>query len=848
MMKNFTEIKPLCYWVQHILPLVYDDSLSYMEVLGRVTIRLNELIENNNEMPDYIRELIKEYIDSGEIEKVLSEVLANYMLNVKFPPEGLTPASGDGTKDDTEAIQGCIDYAFSQGGMCVYFPSGKYLTQSLTLKNNVALSGFDRSTTVIVLKGGAISPLISGSCKNNTLSRLSFDGNMDIQVNNIDTVVLTGSEYIVENCYFTDGYTLLTFNLDGGLELTNCKFGKAVYEHLLVTGHGNVVANNLLFEFLSVLNGKYIIENLVDNAQYTNIYSVANVDTAIKNSANNSVFVGQVLNSTHTHLNVGINNYYNFYSRGGTINDLINDEKTERLEADNVLHSNIENEKNARENADNVLQNNITNEELSRINSDNVLQQNINSLKDIVFLDDHNSKNVKQFGAIGDGITDDTTAIQSAIDSVVNGGVIYFPSGKYKITQTLNIEKPRNGNGFTIMGNGDDSVLLHSFTDNLFNFTEWTSLINVRNIRITCTVRQTSGSAFYFLNGVYQASFINCRYDLDNEEELSNRHYPWSFFNCPNAVTTDTIAFINCYIEHVDGPCYHLGRGSSVWVTGGRVIGTGFTENRETSIGLLFTGDMGGVYLTSVDIIACHIGLHSTNEIEAQNREYFINNVTFDGNDTGVLIADDVFISLSNVWLCTSKNSCFQVLEGSNPEIVQTGGTVSMGGVATSGIGNGMIIAGGSATITGVKFGYNGGTSLYMHGSTPERRNLVSNCQFYNNFFVMDIADYAFIHGNSAYNNTTPESNINISGGGVVLLDNIGISIVNPTPVIPDSGISVVNNFGGRFMVAVDGIETTDVYVNGVKAGNASCTVVLKPGDFISLGYVTAPTWTWFNI
>ena len=84
-MKNFTEVKPLCYWVQHILPLVYDDSLSYMELLGRVTKRLNELIENNNKLPDYIIELIKEYISSGEIEKVLAEVLANYMLNVKFP-------------------------------------------------------------------------------------------------------------------------------------------------------------------------------------------------------------------------------------------------------------------------------------------------------------------------------------------------------------------------------------------------------------------------------------------------------------------------------------------------------------------------------------------------------------------------------------------------------------------------------------------------------------------------------------------------------------------------------------------------------------------------------------------
>ena len=43
---NFTEVKPLCYWVQHILPLVYDDSLSYMELLGRVTKNLSLTITN----------------------------------------------------------------------------------------------------------------------------------------------------------------------------------------------------------------------------------------------------------------------------------------------------------------------------------------------------------------------------------------------------------------------------------------------------------------------------------------------------------------------------------------------------------------------------------------------------------------------------------------------------------------------------------------------------------------------------------------------------------------------------------------------------------------------------------
>lgn len=39
---------------------------------------------------------------------------------------------------------------------------------------------------------------------------------------------------------------------------------------------------------------------------------------------------------------------------------------------------------------------------------------------------------VKDFGAVGDGITDDTTAIQQAINTIGEGGVVYFPPGTYK--------------------------------------------------------------------------------------------------------------------------------------------------------------------------------------------------------------------------------------------------------------------------------------------------------------------------------------------------------------------------------------------------------------------------------
>lgn len=47
--------------------------------------------------------------------------------------------------------------------------------------------------------------------------------------------------------------------------------------------------------------------------------------------------------------------------------------------------------------------------------------------------------NVKKFHAVGDGITDDTTAIVNAIAAAHAGGIIYFPPGVYIISNTINI-------------------------------------------------------------------------------------------------------------------------------------------------------------------------------------------------------------------------------------------------------------------------------------------------------------------------------------------------------------------------------------------------------------------------
>ena len=70
-MNKINKINVCC---QKVLPLVYDESLSYYEVLCKVIQKLNELIKINNNIRD---EIHKEYIEILEAVKTVTETLAS---------------------------------------------------------------------------------------------------------------------------------------------------------------------------------------------------------------------------------------------------------------------------------------------------------------------------------------------------------------------------------------------------------------------------------------------------------------------------------------------------------------------------------------------------------------------------------------------------------------------------------------------------------------------------------------------------------------------------------------------------------------------------------------------------
>jgi hypothetical protein len=108
---------------------------------------------------------------------------------------------------------------------------------------------------------------------------------------------------------------------------------------------------------------------------------------------------------------------------------------------------------------------------------------------------------VEDFGAVGDGVADDTAAIQAAMNV---GGTVWFPTGTYKITAPLT----RSTTGLVLMGAGIDATIIIAastftgasmFTLGNKNGTAECRQISMRDILVNCDGNADCGVELYGL-------------------------------------------------------------------------------------------------------------------------------------------------------------------------------------------------------------------------------------------------------------------------------------------------------------------------------------------------------------
>ncbi len=96
---NPKTITPFHFYCQHVLPLVYDESLSYYEVLCKIQSKLNEVIKSQNDLQDafesmlewvnnqlkiYTEEILNEMLDKGQLLVELEYIAETKTLKMIF--------------------------------------------------------------------------------------------------------------------------------------------------------------------------------------------------------------------------------------------------------------------------------------------------------------------------------------------------------------------------------------------------------------------------------------------------------------------------------------------------------------------------------------------------------------------------------------------------------------------------------------------------------------------------------------------------------------------------------------------------------------------------------------------
>lgn len=339
------------FWCQKVLPLVYDDSLSYMELLAKVVNYLNNTIsdvanaEENisklanayEELQDYVNEYFDNLDVTSEVENILDRMATDGTLNDIIEPlvneetakistyvtawltENVDPVGSAVVVDKTLTVEGAAADSLV---------TGQYVRTIKRVIANASIAGYDKTDSVIsgvktenyVMTNAGDETYLAGwsysefEVAPNTTYKISGTGSTAVRMFN----VYDANDNIIDlyPSMATPGYVLdyeytTPYNADHIIVNTRDIYGASIVKEtntLIFQKKGNNAVQESEYQWL--IKGSEVSQRIVLNGSFNGAFNFGDIISG------NSVFKACGDDITPTYINgigyVGANHGFNF--------------------------------------------------------------------------------------------------------------------------------------------------------------------------------------------------------------------------------------------------------------------------------------------------------------------------------------------------------------------------------------------------------------------------------------------------------------------------------------------------------------------------------------------------------